>query len=44
MVDQEQQDHELEAHLNAWQRSMEHREEGKAQEEGETEGHLALLR
>ena len=43
-VDREQQDCELEARLNAWQRSMERREEGEAQEEGETESTRQLLR
>ena len=40
-MDQEQQDRELGARLNAWQRSMERGAEGEAQEEGETERHVA---
>ena len=39
VVDQEQQDRALAARLNAWQQSMERREEGETQEEGETERH-----
>ena len=39
VVNQEQQDRELEARLNAWQPSMERREEGEARKEGETERH-----
>ena len=40
VVDREQQGRALEARLNAWQQSMERREESKAQEEGEVERRL----
>ena len=44
VVDREHQDRALEARLNAWQQSMECKEESEAQEEGEAERHRRLPR